>query len=333
MLAHCSADVERILQVPRLGIHRTPTPLERRRVGQAGHEVWIKRDDLCGFGRGGVKARKIDFFMHDLLESGSNHVVSLVTNVTNLAHDVTPLLRRHGLGWTLFVTDDPPMPMALRKRLFAQLDGDLRFLGRARGSVAARVVGTAVALRLRGRRPTAVLPSLGHPASVIGIARGFLEMAEQIMTGGGALPRTLFITAASGVTLAGLALGESLLRAAGAPPVRIVAVPVYSGPVRRYASGLLQWTARRYGVAQKVDLSAVAITDWRDGGDFGRFGPVLAALCERVESEQGFTIDPIYGGKTWQTMERMLNSGSVPEPCLYWHCGYTPDWRDFPMTP
>jgi 1-aminocyclopropane-1-carboxylate deaminase/D-cysteine desulfhydrase-like pyridoxal-dependent ACC family enzyme len=332
MTGDAAADLHRVLEIPRLGIHRVPTPLERRAVAE-GRTIWIKRDDQCGFGRGGVKARKIDFYVRDLLDRGCDHLVTLAANVTNLVHDLAPLLREHGIGWTIYVTDDPPMPAALRARLFRDFDGGVRLLGAARAGAAARVLGSAAAARLRGQRPAIVLPSLGHPAAVAGVARGFLEAAEQMKGEAGAPPRTLFITAASGVTLAGLVLGERLLRATGAPPVHIVAVPVYSGPVRAYAAGLLRWTVRRYALASDADLAGVTITDWREGGDFGRFGAPLIALCERVDAEQQLKIDPIYGGKTWQTMERMIAEGTVEEPCLYWHCGYTPDWREFPVSP
>jgi 1-aminocyclopropane-1-carboxylate deaminase/D-cysteine desulfhydrase-like pyridoxal-dependent ACC family enzyme len=328
---HATADMQRILHIPRLGIHRTPTPLSRRAVGRAGQEIWIKRDDRCGFGRGGSQARKIDFFVRELLDRDRDHVVTLATNVTNLAHDLTPLLREHGIGWTIFVTDDPPMPAPLRERRFAELGGDIRFLGVARSGAAAHLLTAAAKARLRGGRPTILLPSVGHPAAVAGVAHGFLEMAAQMESEAGELPRTLFITAASGVTMAGLALGERLLRDSGKRPVRIVAVPVYSGPVRHYARGLLRWTRRYYGLCMKQGLENVAMTDWRAGGDFGRFTGALAALCERIELEHDLRIDPIYGGKTWQIMERMLNDGSVQGPCLYWHCGYTPDWREFPV--
>lgn len=331
MVVETSVDLRRILEIRSLGIHGVPTPIDRRIVGRGRHAIWIKRDDRCGFGRGGVKARKIDFLVRDLIDSGRNHVVTLATNVTNLVHDIVPLLHKHGVGASIFVTDDPRMPAPLRLRLFRDVAEEVHLIGVSRCRAVASVGWAAATLRRQGLRPTVVLPSLGHPAAVVGVARGFLEMAGQIRGAADVLPRTLFITTASGVTLAGLVLGNALLRACGAEPVRVVAVPVYSGPVRLYAYALLRWTIRHYGLSLRARLDSVTMTDWREGGDFGLFGAQLIEVCERVSAEHGLLIDPIYGGKTWQVMERMLAEGSVAEPCLYWHCGYTPDWREFPI--
>lgn len=325
-----SAALVRLRAVARVGLGRFPTPLEQLTL-RGGAPLFVKRDDQCGFGRGGVKARKIDFFVRHLVERGHDHLVTVATNVTNLVHDLVPLLREHGIGWTIYVTDDPPMLPALRTRLFGDLgDGGVHFIGRSRAGVCARVLATAATLRLRGRRPAMALPSLGHPASILGVARGFLEMMEQMQHQAASLPRTVFITAASGVTLAGLAFGAHLLADAGVPRVSIVAVPVYSGPVRAYAKLLLGWAGRCLGVRRASELEGVSFTDWREGGDFGRFGPRLTMLCERVHAEHGLELDPIYGAKTWAVMERLVAGGAAAAPRVYWHCGYTPDWRELP---
>jgi D-cysteine desulfhydrase len=320
---------ERLESVPRLGIGTFPTPLETRTVSPHS-TVYIKRDDLCGHGRGGVKARKIDFFLRDFLDDGCNHLITLVTNVTNLAHDLDPLLSQRGIRGTFFVTDDPPLPAALRSELFAGLGAEVRLLGRARVSVTARIVLATAQSRLRGEHPRVALPSLGHPASVVGVARGFLEMAEQVKAKTGSWPGTVFITAASGVTLAGLTLGEHFLRTTQGARARIVGVPVYSGPIRLYARTLLRWTARWLGSKVSFDLSSVELTERTKTLDFGEFDSSLVELCDRVKADQDLDIDPIYGGKTWATMERMLSTGEVEGPCVYWHCGNTPDWRRFP---
>jgi 1-aminocyclopropane-1-carboxylate deaminase/D-cysteine desulfhydrase-like pyridoxal-dependent ACC family enzyme len=51
-------------------------------------------------------------------------------------------------------------------------------------------------------------------------------------------------------------------------------------------------------------------------------------LCERVRAETGLSLDPIFGGKTWSAMERALSRENAGDrEYLYWHCGYTPEWR------
>jgi hypothetical protein len=49
----------RLLAAPRTMLGSWPTPLERL-GGPAAAGLWVKRDDLSGWGRGGAKARKDD---------------------------------------------------------------------------------------------------------------------------------------------------------------------------------------------------------------------------------------------------------------------------------
>jgi 1-aminocyclopropane-1-carboxylate deaminase/D-cysteine desulfhydrase-like pyridoxal-dependent ACC family enzyme len=318
--------LSRLLAFERLGLGDLPTPVEERKFPD-GSSFLIKRDDLVGFGRGGIKARKIDFLVKHLTRQGHRSLVTVATNVTNLVHDIVPVLKSLDIDYRVFVSNDPPLPPALRSELFAELAGDrLTLVGRSRVDMILRVGGAAALFHARGQRPLVLLPSLGHAASVIGVARGFVEAIEQIVASTGSPPKSVFITAASGVSLAGIALGERILRAAGGPRIHIIGVSVYSGPIRDYAWLLVRWAERQLGIPALVDLGEVRLTPWRDVGDFGEYQPVTAELCRRVERDYGLRIDPIYGGKTWGVMESMVAVEKQLMPCLYWHCGFTPDW-------
>lgn len=44
--------------------------------------------------------------------------------------------------------------------------------------------------------------------------------------------------------------------------------------------------------------------------------------------QTGIAIDPIFGGKTWSVMERYMDREKLQDwQTLYWHCGFTPEWR------
>jgi 1-aminocyclopropane-1-carboxylate deaminase/D-cysteine desulfhydrase-like pyridoxal-dependent ACC family enzyme len=204
----------------------------------------------------------------------------------------------------------------------------IELLGRERGLVAARIAAGAAAAKIRGRRPLVVLPSLGHPRAVAGVAQGYVEAMRQIRERGEPAPRTLFITAASGTTLAGLLLGERLERAAGAPPVRIVGASVYEGPIRSYVRLLLRLTRRALKLKTPVGDIEFALDERALHGGYARWPRELAAVCERVLDQRGLSIDPIYGGKTWSVLESVLRApGELSPPWIYWHCGFTPNWQ------
>lgn len=324
-----ASDVDRILAAPRVELGRWPTPIDR--LPQAdGRELMVKRDDLCAFGSGGIKARKVEQIVGHLLARGHDELITIAGNVANVVFDLLPALGRHGIRARLFILDDPPMPPAARARVFREVRAEVELLGASRLE-AFRRCGLAFARsRARGGRPFFLLPSLSHPAGAAGNARGFIEMVEQRRAAGLPLPETAFITVASGTTLAGFLLGEGALRRAGGEPIRVVGVQVYPGPVERWTWGMLRWSERALGLAGRVPRSRIEIVRSALGGGFARFTDEVVELCERVRAETGCRIDPIFGGKTWSVLAAYLaNGGARARPALYWHCGYTPEWREF----
>lgn len=321
-----NAPLRAVCRDPGIRLGSWPTPVTQVR-NPAGHDVLVKRDDLSQHGRGGVKTRKIEHVVAHLLEKGHHAFVTAVGNVTNLAHDIVPVLREHGLDWSIVIADDPPLPVAERRRLFADLDGDVRLVGPNRPA-AATELGRAFALhRGEGRRPYLALPSLSQPIGVAATAKGFVEMVGQVERMDVAPLQTVFITASSGTTLAGFIFAERLLRAAGHRPIHVVGVQVYPGPIDRIVHGLVWWTERAFGVQHHVRFGDVDLRTNSLAGGFGRFTPSLVDLCSEVHAGTGMTIDPVFGAKTWSAMDNHLAQGAWHGSVLYWHCGFTPDWE------
>ncbi len=321
-----SPALARIAQTPTAGLGIWPTPIER--VSRAGApDVLVKRDDLSGLGRGGAKARKIDLLVGHLLARGHDELITVAGNVTNLAFDLLPALESRHVRASLFILDDPPPDPWDREVIFAGVRDRVTLLGASHASALRAMVGAYARGRRSGGRPFIALPGVSHPAGVIGNARGFVEMALQRHATGQPLPSTVFVTAATGTTLAGFLLGDHALRAAGFPGVRIVGVQIYPGAVRRRTWALLRWTERFLGLRYRVPSARIEVESSELNGGFGCFPERLADLCDRVHGEAGIRLDPIFGGKTWSAMERRLAQERDRRPALYWHCGYTPEWR------
>lgn len=311
---------------PRVALGEWPTPLVE--VEAAGlPRILVKRDDLSGWGRGGAKARKIEHLIGYMVTKGYTDLITVAGNVTNLAFDLLPAMDRFGLGVQLHIIDDPPTPLARRGAIFGNLAPRLMLLGPTRAEAFRRTWAAWFALRRQGRRPLWVLPGVSHPSGVIGNALGYLELAEQLEQAGRRPPRAIFVTAATGTTLAGFALAERLLRLTGRPPTRIVGAQIYPGHMRASARWLSRWaglaSAGRLPRALALDVSSAALS-----GGFGRFDARLVELCARVESQTGLEIDPIFGGKTWSVMEDAIRLEHPRDSeFLYWHCGFTPEWQ------
>jgi 1-aminocyclopropane-1-carboxylate deaminase/D-cysteine desulfhydrase-like pyridoxal-dependent ACC family enzyme len=318
--------IERILRAASVQLGSWPTPISRiSRPGPT--EILVKRDDLSGVGRGGVKARKIEQVVGHMLDNRYDTLVTAVGNVTNLVHDLLPVLDRYGIRSQIVVADDPPLPTAVRLRIFAQFGVDVRLVGRSRVGVARALLVAANRSRRAGGRPFVALPSLAHPAAVVATARGFLEMVDQVDEMGAPPLQTVFITAASGTTMAGFVLAENLLLRAGHRPIHVVGVQVYPGPAKAWIHGLVHWTEKSLGMRDHLHYGRIELRTSRLHSGFGRYPRDLVQLCQTVKDETGLDIDPVFGGKTWSVMESYLAQGSCRGSVLYWHCGYTPDWK------
>jgi 1-aminocyclopropane-1-carboxylate deaminase/D-cysteine desulfhydrase-like pyridoxal-dependent ACC family enzyme len=321
-----SSDLHRLLATPRVELGKWPTPISHvTHPGTPG--ILIKRDDLSGHGRGGVKTRKIEHLIGYMQAHGYREFITVVANITNLVHDILPVLRSFGLQSTIFVVDEPQLHEEARRQAFGGIGAEVRLLGPSPAYAAYRVIRATIESRSRSARPLIVLPGLMHPAGVVGNACGFVEMVSQIRAGGGPLPHTVFITVSSGTTFAGFLLAENALREEYGFPIRIVGVQVYPGRARWRVLGLIRWTERFLGLKNRVRAERIELVSSELNRGFGSFTQEHARLCSSVQKNSGITIDPIFGGKTWSVMQSHISGETTERPILYWHCGYTPDWE------
>jgi D-cysteine desulfhydrase len=321
-----SRDISRVCSAPTVPLGSWPTPVHRV-VQRRAPVVLVKRDDLCGHGRGGAKARKIDHLVGHLVAEKRDELITTAGNVTNLVFDLLPVLDRWGIRARLFILDDPPARPRDRERIFESVRDRVELIGPSR-AYALRAMGCAYARsRLRGRRPFVALPGVSHPSGVVGNARGFVEMVLQQHESGDGVPGTVFVTAATGTTLAGFLLAEHALRRTGWPPIRIVGVQVYPGAIARRTLAMIRWTERFLRLEGRVPAHRVEIASSALHGGFARYSEELSARCQRVADETGLRLDPIFGGKTWSVMEATLARIRDRRPTMYWHCGFTPEWR------
>lgn len=315
---------------PPLALGRWPTPLECIAHPTLG-QVLVKRDDLAGFGgeaRSGVKARKLEGLLSHMRANGLSTLRMPLGNITNLGPALIVEATKLGIDVWLDLVDDPPLLPATRQSLHAGYANTARLHGPSYLAAAVRLAGGLVRDRLAGRRSICLPPSPAHPAAMIGMARGYLEMARRAKDEFGALPDAVYLASASGTSVAGLALGEALGRAAGDPPVRIIAVQVVPEPLRLWLPVLFAWTLR-YLRPARIPFPRCEVVAWPAHTAYGRFTPAHEAICARVDSAFGLAIDPVYGAKAWNVMEHDLRASGAPpvRRPLFWHCGFTPSWR------
>jgi 1-aminocyclopropane-1-carboxylate deaminase len=323
-----STALARLRACPRVSLGCWPTPLEPlRNAGPSG--LWVKRDDLSGWGRGGAKARKLEYLLGHLRAHGYTDVVTLTGNVTNLVFDILPALDTCGIESRILVVNYPGARPTDREAIFAGVRDRVELLGADWTAAVARALALWSRARVAGRRPFLLLPGAAHPGSVIGNACGLVELADQLSERDFPSGAQVWVTVATGTTLAGFLLGAHAVAAAGGPRIRVVGVAIDRAPLTTFTLGLIRWTERLLGIPTLVPANHVQILAHEGKTPFAGFTPDVETVCQRVRREFQLRLDPIFGGKTWYAMERrlMAGPGRTPRPVVYWHCGFTPEWQ------
>src|SRR5689334_1962305 len=161
-----------LARFPRVGLCTLPTSFEPMarlsRHLEGGPRLWVKREDCSGPGFGGNKLRKLDYVLHDALQSGVDTLVSGGVVQSNSQRQVAAAAAKLGLDCHLAVYHGrlaPPSPEygrtgnALLNRLFGATLHDVPWNGDRNGAIR----DLAANLPARARKPYAVPYGASNP--------------------------------------------------------------------------------------------------------------------------------------------------------------------------
>lgn len=316
----------RLVSLPRVRLRADgPTPLHpARRLSEAiGIEVWLKRDDLTGFGLGGNKVRGLEYLLADAERRGCDCLVTGAGPQSNWAMLAALAARVRGLDAHLVYYGDE-VPAQGNHLLAAAVGADIRFTGEAdRTSVDACLARIAEELREAGRTPY-VLPRGGAvPLGCVGYVQAALELELQLLEVG-LDPGTLWLATGSCGTQAGLLAGVRWLRL-GVPVVGVtVSRPV--GECRARIAELASGATTLLGLDPPTGSGEpdVIVVGGYIGPGYGarsKEGEAAAALAARTE---GVFLDPVFAAKALAGLIDAAEAGTVAGPVVFLCTGGAP---------
>lgn len=315
---------------PRLPLAFLPTPLLhpphlQEALGPSAPHVLLKLDEWTGFALGGNKVRKLEFLLGD----APGRVDTLITCggvQSNHCRVTAGAAAWLGMDCVLVVNGplpDPPSGNSLLMRLFG---AELRSVP-SREDRAPAMEEEAERLRRQGKRPMVIPLGASTPQGALGYVLAAVELDEQMRAGGGRPPgRTwIFVASSSCGTLAGLALGMTLL---GRQDVRLVGVsPDISAQVMladtveiaRGAAALLGWPG---------DLLPDLLhpEDRFVGAGYGIPTPESEEAARFFGRHAGVVLDPVYTAKAAAALLAWIREGRIQgqDTVVFWHTGGTP---------
>jgi D-cysteine desulfhydrase len=309
---------------PRVRLASLPTPLARASRLEAALDagpLFIKRDDLTGFGVAGNKARALEYLVGAAVAEGSDVIVAAGSASSNFCAAAAMAARVVGIDCDLLFPcrSDSAAPVnvgSVNVELARAAGARLVFdAAGCREELDAAVLEHAAVLRARGRRPYAMPRGGATAVGGLGYAYAARELAEQCAAAGLAV-RTVVVATGSGGTQAGLVAGQ----VAFGLPGRVIGASV-SRPIHGLPEQILR-TARACAAAiggEEPRPDAVDVRDCRGGG-FGVVSVEDRASSRLALHHEGLLLDDYYGAKAL-TLFRALLDGGAPTPAVFWHTG------------
>ena len=196
---------------PRIDLAALPTPLTRMHRLEAALQtgpLYVKRDDLTGFGVAGNKARPLEYLMGAAVESGADVLVAAGSPSSNFCAAAALAAARVGLDCDLLFPGAPPEPPSVNVEIARATGARLLFgVVKTREELDDAVVNHANSLRAEGRRPYPVPRGGATSVGGVGYAYAARELAEQCDRAGIQVA-TVVVATGSGGTQAGLVAGQ-----------------------------------------------------------------------------------------------------------------------------
>ena len=296
----------------RLPLARLPTPLDyQERLSAAwGAQIWVKRDDLTGFGLSGNKVRKLEYHLRAAIDAGATTLITCGAAQSNHCRATALAAAPLGLNVVLFLrTPDgcPPQETSGNHLLQRLAGASCRFVTPEQWddrdvlmAEEATAIGDAWVI------PEGASDAIG--------ARGFVaaihELAPQVRDL--QRPLTIWHAASSAGTTAGL------IRGAEEANLDAVIVGCSVGdPARDIADHV--------GAILGTVPPSVAwrITDDHVGVGYGLATDEELAVQAEATRLTGLILDPTYTGKALYGLRSEIRNGAFgpEESIVFWHTG------------
>ncbi len=305
----------------RIGLAHLPTPLEpsnRLSAAWGGPTIWVKRDDLTGFGLSGNKIRKLEFHLAAALDADADTVITCGAVQSNHCRATALAAARVGMHAILYLRspDGEPPEAPTGNYLLQRLAGaECRFITPEEYDDRDRIMEEAAATH-----GTAwVIPEGASDAlGALGFVAAMHEIAPQLEDRGIVRP-VIWHAASSAGTTAGMLRGAAELGL----DVDVVGSSVGdpADEVEHRIRALLTESIARFG-GSSCDVPWRIIDEYVGRG-YGLSTPEELAVQAEATRLTGMLFDPAYTGKAVYGLKREIEQGHFTENdhVVFWHTG------------
>ncbi|MGR8932846.1 MAG: 1-aminocyclopropane-1-carboxylate deaminase/D-cysteine desulfhydrase [Gammaproteobacteria bacterium] len=314
-------------RIPRRPFGVYPTPLQhatqlRQAVG--GPDIWIKRDDLIGFGLGGNKIRGLEVIIADALAKGADTLVTGAGVQSNHVRATAAAAAYCGLNCVAVYWGTPPAVVDGNYRVTKMLGAQVRFTGDAeRRSVDGAIETIAAELRRDGKHSYPIPRGGACTLGALGHLYAVQELYEQCAALAIA-PQTIVLAGGSGGTYAGWLLGIRILGLPWRLSCFSVSRPAaeLSAQVANLATSAAKWL----GLNLSFCAEEIPVCDGFIGAGYGIPSAEGAAAITIVSRSEALLLDPTYTGKAMAGYLHEVRQGRYAQDgcAVFLHSGGEP---------
>lgn len=298
--------MKNINDLPRVSLGVFPTPFYKLESISAKYDknIWIKRDDMCGVALGGNKVRKLEFLLADAKAQGCDTVFTTGGAQSNHAMLTAACAARLGMKCILI----------LKKRGVTEHKGnlvlddiygaDVRFMNTdSYDDIYAEMHRVGEELAKEGHKSYYIPVGGSNPLGAVGYVNGVREFTVQALAAGIRVGHIVSATGSGGTT-AGLLLGAKLFQ----PGVKVTGIGVDNDPFEEIvpdlaakAADILECSFER----EQDDFEMV----YHVGQGYAIPNAEDTPYIEELARMEGILLDPVYTGKAWAGMLKLLKDG------------------------
>jgi len=309
---------------PKVRLATLPTPLERLdRLSAAwgGPAIWVKRDDLTGFGLSGNKVRKLEYHLAAAQAAGADTLITTGAAQSNHCRATALAAARVGFRTLLVLrTPDGRAPARLEgNHLLDRLAGaEVRFV--TPEEYAARdqaLAAIADELTADGRTPWVIPEGASDALGMWGFVAAMSELHAQVDEIGPI--SAVWHAASSGGTTAGLGWAADRLELD--IPVTGSSIGDSVPDLRRRIERIWAEAVVTYGGSWPVPH--MELIDYHVGRGYGLTTEEELEIQAEATQLTGLIFDPTYTGKAIVGLRREIGAGRYgrDDTVVFWHSG------------
>ena len=304
-----------------------PTPLQRLEnlsKKYSDYNLFIKRDDNTGLASGGNKTRKLQYFIHDVLEKGCDTVITAGAQQSNHCRQTAAACAKAGLECHLLLGGKEPENYNGNLLLSRLLGAKIHFTGDNRKGE--DIVKLKQELESKGRKAYEIPYGGSNLLGAYGFVDAVKELKNQLLEQNLKIDY-IFIASSSGGTQAGLKLGIDLYKLdIVLIPISIDKIGLEDKTLDEAVLELLHQGQKELNIQKNYSINdAKLIRDYDEPG-YGVITKNEKMAIKQLAQKEGILLDPVYSGRAFYGMLDHLETNRLKKNTnvLFWHTGGLP---------